>query len=101
MPASLLLWVSPREDLHLGGGVETRKAVGLAKLQPQRLLALQLADDAVVDGQPVHAGHQQLAGQQAALVYQRLIWLLGVALVPSWKGEGDTWVKARYTYRLM
>lgn len=60
---------------------------GLAEVQAQRLLGLQAADQAVADGQPVQAGDEQLAGQQATLVHQRLVRLTRGALVAAC-GEG-------------
>lgn len=54
-----------------------------AKVQANGLLALQLDDDAVVDGEPIHARHQQLTGEQAALVDQALVGVLGGGVVPA------------------
>lgn len=45
------------------------------ELQPDKLFVLQLADNAVVDGQPVNVGNEQLAREEATLVYQGIIWL--------------------------
>lgn len=59
---------------------------GLAEVQAQRLLGLQAADQAVADGQPVQAGDEQLAGQQATLVHQRLVRLARGALVTACGG---------------
>lgn len=58
-------------------------------MQTQGLLGLQAADEAIADGQPVQAGDEKLAGQQAALVNERLIRLARGALIAAC-GEGTT-----------
>ncbi len=37
------------------------------------MFALDLSDNTVVDGQPIHAGYKELTGQQTALINQHLI----------------------------
>lgn len=59
----------------------------LPKLQPDQLLVLQLADDAIVDGQPVNVGNEQLAGQEAALVDQGIIRLRDVIFLTTCVGN--------------
>lgn len=75
--------VLPGEDLQWGGGPRSRQRRGFSKLQSERVFALQLDNNAVINWEPVHTGNQQLAGQQAALVYQTLIRVLGGTVVPS------------------
>lgn len=59
----------------------------LPKLQPDQLLVLQLADDAIVDGQPVNVGNEQLAGQEAALIDQGIIRLCDVIFLTTCVGN--------------
>lgn len=56
-------------------------------MQPQGLLGLQAADQAVADGQPVQAWDEQLAGQQAALINECLIWFARGALITACRGK--------------
>lgn len=83
-------WHAPDEAIQLQGGGAARQSGSLAKVQPQGLLRLQAADQAVADRQPVQAGDEQLAGQQAALVDERLIWLARGALVTACRDRGGT-----------
>lgn len=53
----------------------TNEPWSFPKLQPDELFVLQLADNAIVDGQPVDIGNEQLARQEATLIYQGIIWL--------------------------
>lgn len=72
----------PVEHLQRCGRGVAGQGRGLAKLQPEWVLALELHHHTVIDGQPVHAGHQQLARQQAALVDQTVVGVLGGAIIP-------------------
>lgn len=73
----------PDEGIKLGRDGVPNEAGGFAKLQPDELLVLQLADDAIVDGQPVDVGDEQLAGQQAAFVYQGIVGLRDVIFLTT------------------
>lgn len=53
----------------------TNEPRSFPKLQPDKLFVLQLADNAIVDRQPVNIGNEQLAGQEATFIYQGIIWL--------------------------
>lgn len=53
---------APDEAIQLQGGGAARQSRSLAKVQPQGLLGLQAADQAVADRQPVQAWDEQLAG---------------------------------------
>lgn len=81
--------VLPGEDLQRSGGTGSGQRRGLSKLQPERVFSLQLDDDAVVDWEPVHSGNQQLTGQQAALVYQTLVGVLGGSVLPGCVTVGE------------
>lgn len=59
-------------------------------MQPQGLLGLQAADQAVADRQPVQAGDEQLAGQQAALVNECLVWFARGALITACRERSGT-----------
>lgn len=74
---------APDKAIQLQGGGAAGENGSLAEVQTQGLLGLQAADQAVTDGQPVQAGNEQLAGQQAAFINECLVWLTGGALVTA------------------
>lgn len=78
---------APDEAVQLQGAGAGGQSGRLAEVQAQGLLGLQAADQPVADGEPVQAGNEQLAGQQAALVHKRLVRLARGALVTAC-GEG-------------
>lgn len=81
---------TPDKAIQLQGGGTAGENGSLAEVQTQGLLGLQAADQAVTDGQPVQAGNEQLAGQQAALINERLVWLTCGALITACReGPGD------------
>ncbi len=71
------------EHLHLCVGVDSCQGERFAKLKSERVFALDLSDNTVVDGQPIHAGYKELTGQQTALINQHLIGVLRVTLISS------------------
>lgn len=81
---------APDEAIQLQGGGAARQSGSLAKVQPQGLLGLQAADQAVADRQPIQAGDEQLAGQQAALVNECLVWFARGALITACRERSGT-----------
>lgn len=77
----------PDKGIELGRDSVANEPRSLPKLQPNQLLVLQLADDAIVDGQPVNVGNEQLAGQEAALVDQGIIGLCDVIFLTTCVGN--------------
>lgn len=77
----------PDKGIELGRDSVANEPGSLPKLQPDQLLVLQLADDAVVDGQPVNVGNEQLAGQEAALVDQGIVRLRDVIFLTTCVGN--------------
>lgn len=77
---------APGEAIQLQGGGAAGQSGGLAEAQTQGLLGLQAADQAIADRQPVQVRDEQLAGQQAALVDECLIWFARGALVTACRG---------------
>lgn len=65
----------PHKGIKLGRHSVTNEPRSFSKLQPHKLFVLQLADNAIVDRQPINIGNEQLAGQEAAFIYQGIIWL--------------------------
>lgn len=68
----------PYKGIKLGRDSVTNEPRSFSKLQPDKLFVLQLADNAIVDRQPINIGNEQLAGQEATLIYQGIIWLCDV-----------------------
>lgn len=81
--------VEPGEDVQSSSSSSPSSVQrhSFSKLQSDWMFSLQFDDDAVVDGQPIQSRHQQLTGQQAALVDQGLVRLLGRTVIPGWVTE--------------
>lgn len=77
----------PDKGIELGRDSVANEHGSLPKLQADQLLVLQLADDAIVDGQPVNVGNEQLAGQEAALINQGIIGLCDVIFLTTCMGK--------------
>lgn len=73
----------PYKGIKLGRDSVTNEPRSFSKLQPDKLFVLQLADNAIVDRQPVNVGNEQLAGQEAAFIYQGIIWLCYVIFLTT------------------
>lgn len=77
----------PDKGIELGRDSVANEPGSLPKLQADQLLVLQLADDAIVDGQPVNVRNEQLAGQEAALINQGIIGLCDVIFLTTCVGN--------------
>lgn len=73
----------PYKGIKLGRDSVTDEPRSFSKLQPDKLFVLQLADNAIVDRQPINIGNEQLAGQEATLIYQGIIWLCDVIFLTT------------------
>lgn len=79
----------PDKGIELGRDSVANEPGSLPKLQADQLLVLQLTDDAIVDGQPVNVGNEQLAGQEAALIDQGIIGLRDVIFLTTCTGKKE------------
>lgn len=79
----------PDKGIELRRDSVANEPRSLPKLQADQLLVLQLADDAIVDGQPVNVGNEQLAGQEAALIDQSIVGLRDVIFLTTCTGKKE------------